>query len=61
MQKKNVGILVRLAEHEIKQLDVIIKDLTQDLESQGLHLTYVSRSQMCKTIIINYINKQREG
>ncbi len=61
---KDAKVLVRLSEKESDDLNVIIQDLHKNLESEGLRINFISRSQMVRTIVLNYIhehNKKKEA
>ncbi len=61
MKKKfdsQARILVRLSEAENLKLNERIVKLNKSLESQGLRINFISRSQMARTIILTYLDKE---
>ena len=57
---KDAKVLVRLSEKESDDLNVIIQDLHKNLESEGLRINFISRSQMVRTIVLNYIHEHNK-
>ncbi len=54
---KDAKVLVRLSEKESNDLNAIIQDLNKSLQLEGLRINFISRSQMVRTIVLNYIHE----
>ncbi len=49
-------VVIRLTDEENEKLNLKIKKLISDLHSKGITINFISRSQMCKSLILKNLD-----
>ncbi len=51
-------IVIRLSNEENEKLNQKIKEMVMNLQSEGFTISFISRAQMCKSLVLSYIKNE---